>query len=232
MVYRVTVRDNRAGGGGSNYAVTTVTSVSSAGPFAITAPNSAMTIAAGSNVAVNWNVAGTSTSPISCANVKISLSTDGGNTFPTVLANSVPNNGSANVVIPNNGSVASTQGRIKVEAVGNIFFDISDADLTITSTTNSPPSLMILPDGITVMRGTLHPTVGNVATVSDPDGNGLTAAVSNVPFGAHLTPRVSGSNVSMSALVDCPLVTTLTTRTYPITLTVTDSSGATRVGRF
>jgi len=232
MVYRVTVRDNRAGGGGSNYAATTVTSVSSAGPFAITAPNSAMTIAAGSNVAVNWNVAGTSTSPISCANVKISLSTDGGNTFPTVLANSVPNNGSANVGIPNNGGVASTQGRIKVEAVGNIFFDISDADLTITSTTNSPPSLTILPDGITVMRGTLRPTVGNVATVSDPDGNGLTATVSNVPFGAHLTPSVSGSTVSINALVDCPLVTTLTTRTYPITLTVTDSSGATASGVF
>jgi hypothetical protein len=144
----------------------------------------------------------------------------------------VPNNGSANVTIPNNGSVATTQGRIKVEAVGNIFFDISDADLTITSTTNAPPSLTILPDGITVMRGTPRPVVGNVATVTDPDGNGLTAAVSNVPFGAHLTPTVSGNNVSIAALVDCPVVTTLTTRTYPVTLTVTDSSGASASGTF
>ena len=34
----------------------------------------------------------------------------------------------------------------------------------------------------------------------------------------------------MSALVDCPLVTTLTTRTYPVTLTVTDSKGSTASG--
>ena len=37
MKFRVTVRDNRAGGGGVNTADTTVTSVSSAGPFIITA---------------------------------------------------------------------------------------------------------------------------------------------------------------------------------------------------
>ena len=135
MTYRVTVRDNRAGGGGSNYASTTVSSVSTAGPFIITAPNSPATIPGGSQQTVTWNVANTSTAPINCANVKISFSTNGGSTFPVVLASSVPNNGSALVTIPN---TATTQGRIKVEAVSNIFFDISNANLTITSSNPSP----------------------------------------------------------------------------------------------
>lgn len=225
MTYRVTVRDNRAGGGGSNYASTTVTSVSTAGPFAITAPNSAMTIAGGSQQTVTWNVAGSNAAPINCSNVKITLSTDGGHTFPIVLAASVPNIGSASVVVPNDPSVATNQGRIKVEAVGNIFFDISDADLTITSSSNTPPTLSITA-GITVMRGTPTPTVADVGTANDAEGNPLTVSVTDVPFGAHLTPTISNGTISIGALVDCPLVTTLTSRTYPVTLIVTDSNGA------
>jgi reprolysin-like metallo-peptidase family M12B/putative Ig domain-containing protein len=222
MTYRVTVRDNRAGGGGSNYASTTVASVSTAGPFAITAPNTATTIAGGSTQTVTWNVASTNVSPINCASIKISLSTDGGYTFPTVLASSVPNNGSAVVTIPN---MATTQGRIKVEAVGNIFFDISDANFTITSA-NTAPSVNIT-GSITVVRGKPTATVATVGTASDAEGNPLTISVSEVPFGATITPGISSGNISLSAMVNCAVVTTLSSRTYPITLTVTDSNGAT-----
>ena len=61
--------------------------------------------------------------------MKISLSTDGGHTYPYVLAASTPNDGSEAVTIP---SVVTTHARVKVEAVDNIFFDISNADFTIT----------------------------------------------------------------------------------------------------
>ena len=44
---------------------------------------------------VTWNASG------NAANVKISLSTDGGNTFPTVLAASTANDGSESVLVPN-----------------------------------------------------------------------------------------------------------------------------------
>lgn len=228
MTFRVTVRDNRAAGGGSNWASTTVGSITGTGPFAVTAPNTATTIAGGSTQTVTWNVAGTSAAPISCANVKISLSTDGGRIFPFVLANSVPNNGSANVTIPNVANVATTQGRIKVESVGNIFFDISDANLTITSSNIAP--VLSVTGSITVVRGTSTAAVATVGTGSDGDGNPVTVAVSDVPFGAHITPSIDSGNISFSATVDCSLVTTLATRTYPITLTVTDSIGSTNSG--
>ncbi|MEY2484503.1 MAG: hypothetical protein QOH39_151 [Verrucomicrobiota bacterium] len=228
MTYRVTVRDNHPGSGGSNYASMTVTSTTSAGPFAITSPNSPATFAAGSQMNVTWNVANTSAAPVSCANVRITLSTDGGYTFPIVLANSVPNSGSAAVTIPNTANIATTQGRIKVEAVGNIFFDISHGNLTITST-QTAPSLNITA-GITVVRGKPTPTVATIGTASDAQTGSLTVSVSNLPFGAHVTPGITNGTISLGATVDCALVTTLSSRIYPITLTVTDGQGSTTSG--
>ena len=138
MTFRVSVRDNRAGGGGQNYASTQVISNSTSGPFLISNFNSSSTIAAGTPQTLTWSVANTTAAPVNCANVKISYSTDGGNTFPVVLAASVANTGTASVTIPNSLSNATTTGRFKVEAVGNIFFDINNANLTITATNVAP----------------------------------------------------------------------------------------------
>jgi hypothetical protein len=46
-----------------------------------------------------------------------------------VLAASTPNDGSQAVIVPN---TATKTARIKVEAVGNIFFDVSNADFPVT----------------------------------------------------------------------------------------------------
>ena len=100
----------------------------------VTAPNTAVTWTGGAAQTVTWDVAGTTAAPVSCATVNIRLSLDGGLTYPTVLATSVPNNGSAVVVAPS-PTTASTQARIMVEAADNYFFDISNANFTI-----SPPA--------------------------------------------------------------------------------------------
>jgi hypothetical protein len=135
--FRLTVRDNAPYSstapvkvGQTQYANMTVTVSSASGPFAVSAPNTAVSYAGGSTQTITWSVASTTAAPVSCANVKISLSTDGGQTFPTVLAASTPNDGTEDLVIPN---TPTTTARIKVEAVGNIFFDISNANFTITA---------------------------------------------------------------------------------------------------
>ena len=100
-----------------------------AGPFLVTAPNTAITAAAGAPLNVAWNVANTDAAPISATNVSILLSTDGGYTYPITLLASTPNNGAAMVMLP--AGLSTTTARIKVAAVGNIFFDISNANFTI-----------------------------------------------------------------------------------------------------
>lgn len=128
MDFRLTARDNRAGGGGVNDGATTVT-VASSGPFLVTAPNTAVTWTGGSTQNVTWNVAGTTAAPVSCANVKILLSTDGGNTFPTTLFASTANDGTEATSTPN---IATTTARIRVECVTSPFFDLSNTNFTIT----------------------------------------------------------------------------------------------------
>ncbi len=133
--FRLTVRDNSPYSstapikvGQTQFSDMVVTVSSTSGPFAVTAPNTAVTWAGGSTQNITWSVANTTLAPVSCANVKISLSTDGGLTFPTVLVASTPNDGTEALVIP---STPSTTARIKIESVGNIFFDISNTNFTI-----------------------------------------------------------------------------------------------------
>lgn len=128
--FTVTVRDNRTIGGATTARdqLLQVNVRGDAGPFFITRPNSPLSLLGGSPTSVTWNVANTNLAPISTANVRILLSTDGGVTFATVLAASTPNDGSEMLTVPN---VQTSTARVKVEAVGNIYFDISDTNFTI-----------------------------------------------------------------------------------------------------
>ena len=128
MNFRCTVRDNRAGGAGVNADDARVTVVATAGPFRVTFPNAAASLSGVQTV--TWDVAGTGAAPISCATVRIELSTDGGNTWPVILAAATPNDGSEQVTLPNSPTTAA---RVRVSAVGNIFFDVSNANFTITA---------------------------------------------------------------------------------------------------
>jgi hypothetical protein len=130
--FRLTARDNKMGGGGVCYASTKVV-IANAGPFTVTYPNAAgVNWPGASTQTVTWDVNKTDLTPISCANVNILLSLDGGQTFTTVLANT-PNDGTQAIFVPQ-VPITKTTCRIKVEAAGNIFFDIDDNNFTISST--------------------------------------------------------------------------------------------------
>lgn len=127
MTFRMTVRDNRAGGGCTTEREMTVTTASSIGPFQVILPNGGELYPSGSAQNIIWNVAGSNNAPVSCANVDILLSTDGGASFSVLLANT-PNDGIQTVTLP---SMTTIEARILIQANGNIFYDVSDNDFSI-----------------------------------------------------------------------------------------------------
>ena len=135
--FRVTVRDNvpyRATApiqvGQTNFDDMKITVTAAAGPFTVTAPDSFVSWAAGTNQNVTWTVAGTNANGVNARFVDIFLSTDGGFTYPIQLANRVPNDGSEIVTMPNN---VGSNNRVMVKGNNHVFFDISNATFTISA---------------------------------------------------------------------------------------------------
>jgi hypothetical protein len=134
--FRLTVRDNRPYTstapltiGQTQFVDTVVTVSAAAGPFAVTAPNTNVTWVIANPQPVTWNVANTTAAPITCPLVDITLSTNGGTTFPTVLAAATPNDGTESVIAPN---ITTTTARVKVKCTSNVFFDISNTNFEIS----------------------------------------------------------------------------------------------------
>ncbi len=184
LAFAFTVRDNNTGiyGGQTNSAATVVTVVDAGGAFAITNPSTAnVSWNSGSTQTITWNVAGTTGNGINATVVNILFSTDGGLTFPTVLAAITVNDGSETVTLP---SVLSPNCRIMIESVNNIFYavsknislgySISTSCNTYTNSTSLP-----IPDGVgaEVSGGSVSNTI-NVP---------ITGVISDVNIGLNVT---------------------------------------------
>jgi hypothetical protein len=187
--FRCTARDEHSTTvgviGGVDYSSTVNMSVSStAGPFIVTAPNTAVSWTGGTTENVTWDVANTTAAPVSCATVNLRLSLDGGLTYPVLLAAGVANTGTAPITVPN---VASATARVMVEAADNYFFDISNANFTIAP--GPGPSIT-----------SFTPTSGPVGTVVTITGTNFTGATAVTINGTPATFTV-GSATSISATV-------------------------------
>lgn len=180
MEFRVTVRDKYDETYGCTDEDNTIITVSAtSGPFTVTSQNTGATWLEQTTQTITWNVANTTASPVSCANVEIRLSYDGGFTYPTVLAESTPNDGSHTVTIPVGTTSAA---RVMVKAVDNIFFDINNANITIDpgvpnfTLALTPPSVAECNDGS--VETTVN--VGSFMGFSNP----VSLTVNNLPPGA------------------------------------------------
>ncbi len=105
--------------------------------FTVTSQGSTgVSYAGASSQTVTWDVVGTNAAPVSAANVTISMSLDGGNTWPYVLG-TFPNNGSASVTVPN-PATNSSNCRFKVKGTGNVFFNVNKRNFTVTNNPSAP----------------------------------------------------------------------------------------------
>jgi hypothetical protein len=215
MNFRLTVRDNRptgggvasAGGGGCQSSTPFVVSVAGSTPFSVTSPNGGESYPAGSTQTITWNNAATNAAPFNVANVRISFSTDGGLTYPTTILASTANDGTESVSMPTS---VTTTARIKIEAIGNIFFDISNANFTLTTPPTgytfgtAPTATVACPAGASITTNNLSTTsfggftnAINLAATGNPAGT--TVSFSSNP----LTPG-SSTTVTLNNTASLP----------------------------
>lgn len=169
MHFRLTARDQSSVGGCTASADVAINFSNTAGPFRVTSQPATVTWVPGSSQTITWNVAATNTAPVNCTAVDILFSTDGGITYPYTLVNNTSNDGSETIITPN---LSTSTGRIKVQAVNNIFFNINAGNITISSsciadgTTFTPADSFAAVAGSTSLNLSLSPQYGTAFTPS------------------------------------------------------------------
>lgn len=192
LTFRFTARDNKPGGGGVHWQDVAFKAVESAGPFLVLSPNSASTIwRVGELTEVRWDVANTDNAPVNCKKVNIRLSTDGGLTYPILLAADTENDGSQYVLAPD---ILTSSARVKIEAADNVFFDLSNANFKIQNPVQPSLTLGLSTDGATVCLPDNFVTVVNTATVQGYNTPVSLDLLGNVPPGA--TYAFSATNIN------------------------------------
>ncbi|HLF52743.1 reprolysin-like metallopeptidase [Flavobacterium sp.] len=224
LTFRLTARDNNILGGQTGFDNAVITVNATAGPFLVSIPNTNVSWAPGSNQTVTWTVAGTTANGVNAAYVDIYLSTDGGNTYPVLLAGKVPNDGSETVTIPNS---AGTTNRIMIKGNNHIFFDISDINFTIAA----PASTFALAfSGVAdgqfkaTCQGTDSVYDLNYSTIAGFSGN-TTFGVTGNPAGSIVT--FSPTSINTTGTVNATISNTISCAPGLYTMTVTGTSGAT-----
>lgn len=221
LKFRLTVRDNVPYSstapikvGQTAFADMTITVSSAVGPFLITSQNTAVTWTAGTTETITWSVNGTTGAPTNTANVDIYISTDGGNNFSLLLGNT-PNDGSEAISVPN---TPSTTVRVKVKAVGNVYMDINNANITIIP----PPFGFIF--GSTTAATAACPAPANMSVTLPVNSAGgynspvNLSATSTLPAGTSITFGTNPVIPTGSSVVTLNGTNTLSAGTYTVTI--------------
>ncbi len=184
------VRDNHAGGGSTARDNMTVT-VEDAAAFTVSAPSAAVSWFSGSTQTITWTKGTTDVAPINCQNVTIKLSIDGGVTFPIILKENTPNDGSENIEIPD---TPTTSARIMVEAADNIFYNVNATNFIIKSST--PTFVMTNTSGTQSACNTGNQSVSYILNFDFVNGFSENVSLSATGQPASATVSFSPSTIS------------------------------------
>lgn len=182
LKFRLTVR---SGTSGFNQDDMTVTSHQYAGPLIVRAPTAASTFEGREQVAVTWDVANTQNSPINCLYMSILFSSDGGQNFSEIVNDSTPNDGSEIIDMPN---ITTTEGRIKVQCVNNIFFNTSPGNFNVNEVS-----------ALDISEVSAYKSEGNSGSTPYTfivSRNGITSGTASVSY------SVTGSGVNPASTTD------------------------------
>jgi subtilisin-like proprotein convertase family protein len=179
MAFTLTVRDNRTPNGGQTEKKEMTLTFASGAPFAITSQNvDGIAWLPNTQQTITWTTGGVSL-PVTTA-VKISLSTDGGQTFPTVLAASTANDGSETISVP---AILGQYCRIMIEPLNNIYYAINSKPFSVGYSCNTATSTPNLP----VADGTGANAGGAIASTTLNVTNAQTISNMKVSFASNHT---------------------------------------------
>ncbi len=221
----LTARDNVAGVGQTGSDLMRVTVNATAGPFVVNVPNTVVSWPVASNQAVTWNVAGTTGNNVNSTYVDIYLSTDGGNTYPILLASKVPNDGSENITVPNNIGI---NNRIMVKGYKHIFYDISNVNFAIVAATPTSTFSAAF-NGVAEQQNKEACTGANVSyDISYAVQGGFSGSTSFTVTGqpAGTTVAFSPATITSNGIVTMTIGNTAAATAGLYSLTVTATSGA------
>lgn len=200
MNFSLLVRDNNPDGGANGRDDIKI-SVIDTEPFKVTSQNTATSWNIGSLQTITWDASTTNQAPINCNDVRIKLSVDGGVTFPIILNEKTPNDGQQTITVPNN---PTTNARILVEAVDNIFYNVNTTNFTINSTgatflVNSNTSEQTICNN---SNNSVSYTI-NLLFINGFDKT-VTLNASNLPNGANatFTPSTLSSSGTVTMTID------------------------------
>ncbi|GAA4939869.1 zinc-dependent metalloprotease family protein [Algibacter agarivorans] len=215
--WALTVRDRdplSAAGGQSSYDTMQIT-VEDVPPFSVTNP---VSWAQESMQTITWEVGQTTNVTINCQSVNIKFSTDGGLTFPTIIASNTPNDGSFTYNVP--GIPNTNNARILIEAADNIFYDVCDFDFSIST----EPDFFIIEETLVPLACAETTAVFNFEYVT---ANGFSEntffSASGLPGSSNVAFSPTSLSNSGSVIMTISNLDGVAEGNYPIVITGTSS---------
>ncbi|WP_158678276.1 reprolysin-like metallopeptidase [Pseudoalteromonas sp. T1lg23B] len=218
MTFRLVVRD---GNGGVSFDTASVTTVSAAGPFVITAPDQSSSADENNQITVSWNVAGTNQAPVSCANVDI-MQTNSDASQSQLLLSGTPNDGQQQVTLI--GS-QDNKARVMVMCATSIFYALSpEFDLSPSLAVTSQQTISTAEDTSVTLEASQFSVVNQQA-----DSQLALSVIAGTNYTFSGNTIMPAANFNGELTVNITLTDGTTTTSYPAKIQVTPVNDAPEV---